>query len=241
MTYFLIHTVATPATDLTGILQREAVYCAIGRTSTRMKQDIPFDEWLSSTLLPEAQETNPQYPIIKRRIAWLVGKWVGSDSTSPNNPKVWQLLVGLLQDHGPGTDGVVRLTAAVALKECLDVSSPARVLNLGELIVYLRLAQTTSFNPDVFLPYLPTAVAELVRLRSDADTMEIKRRVCTTLNVLIERMDTRIVPFMDIITAPLPQLCMRTFLHASGHMLTKSLQGRMQTTTGCSKECCSNP
>ena len=109
-------------TDLDGILLREAVYCAIGRTCMKMKEEIPFRDWLTTTLLPEAQETNPQYPIIKRRIAWLVGKWVGSDSASPNDPNIWKLLVGLLQTQGPATDEVVRLTAAVALKECLDVS-----------------------------------------------------------------------------------------------------------------------
>jgi len=61
------------------------------------------------------------YPIIKRRIAWLVGKWIADSCSSPNNPKVWQILVHLLQDRGPGTDAVVRLTAAVALRECVDV------------------------------------------------------------------------------------------------------------------------
>lgn len=113
---------AKPVVDLDSILLREAVYCAIGRTCVRMRAVIPFDAWLASTLVPEAREANPQYPLIKRRIAWLVGKWMASDCASPNDPKVWELLVWLLKDRGPGTDAVVRLTAAVALKECLDVS-----------------------------------------------------------------------------------------------------------------------
>lgn len=112
---------ATPANDLTAILQREAVYCAIGRTCVRMKTVIPFNQWLQDTLIPEARSTNPQYSLIKRRIAWMVGKWMSSDSASPNDPNVWGLLVGLMQGGVPGTDPVVRLTAAVALKECLDV------------------------------------------------------------------------------------------------------------------------
>ena len=88
-----------------------------------MRDVIPFDEWLSTTLIAEARETNPQYPLIKRRIAWLVGKWIASDCASPNNPHVWDLLVWLLKDRGQGTDAVVRLTAAVALKEAIDVCS----------------------------------------------------------------------------------------------------------------------
>jgi hypothetical protein len=38
-----------------------------------------------------------------------------------NSPIIWEVLVHLLSDRGPGTDAVVRLTAAVALKECVDV------------------------------------------------------------------------------------------------------------------------
>lgn len=116
----LICCVAKPAVTLADILQREAVYCALGRTCHRMRAVIPFGTWLSSTLVPEARSTNPQYPLIKRRIAWLVGKWTMVDEGTIDG-QVWELLVWLLQDRGPGTDAVVRLTAAVALKECLDV------------------------------------------------------------------------------------------------------------------------
>ena len=61
------------------------------------------------------------YPIIKRRIAWLIGKWVSESCISANNPEIWKILVHLLQDKGPGTDAVVRLTAAAAFRECVDV------------------------------------------------------------------------------------------------------------------------
>lgn len=107
--------------DLPSILQKEAMYCAIGRCANRLKDEIPFEQWLETTLLPEARETNPSYPIIKRRIAWLIGKWLSSDCSTPNNPKVWEILTYLLQDRSPGSDSVVRLTAAVAIKECVDV------------------------------------------------------------------------------------------------------------------------
>jgi hypothetical protein len=40
---------------------------------------------------------------------------------------IWEVLVHLLKDRGPGTDPVVRLTAVVALKECLDVCYPIHV------------------------------------------------------------------------------------------------------------------
>ena len=61
------------------------------------------------------------YPILKRRIAWVIGKWVAEACISPNDPNIWEILVHLLKDRGAGTDAVVQLTAAMALKECIDV------------------------------------------------------------------------------------------------------------------------
>ena len=63
-----------------------------------------------------------RYPIIKRRIAWLIGKWISESCYTPKDPKVWETLVHLLQDRDVGSDTVVRLTAATALRECVDVS-----------------------------------------------------------------------------------------------------------------------
>lgn len=105
-----------------------------------MKDFIPFDSWLRENLIVEARGTDSTYgvqsslnenqysdlcssfPILKRRIAWLIGKWVSNEGTTPNSPLIWEVLLYLLQDRGPGTDSVVRLTAAVAIRECVDVS-----------------------------------------------------------------------------------------------------------------------
>ncbi|GBE79528.1 ARM repeat-containing protein [Sparassis crispa] len=171
--------------DLAGILQKEALYCAIGRCAPRLKEVIPFNEWLSRTLLAEARETNANYPILKRRIAWLIGKWI-SDMCSPaNDPNIWTVLVHLLQDRGPGTDVVVRLTAAMALRECVD---------------------TIEFNENVFAPFLSTAVNELVLLMAEMDSVDSKRQVANSLNAVIERVGTRIIPLIPNVAEPIPQL-----------------------------------
>jgi len=69
----------------------------------------------------EAHDTSPHSPILKRRIAWVLGKWMSEQCVDPNNPLIWRILVHLLGDRQPGTDTVVRLTAAVALREGVDV------------------------------------------------------------------------------------------------------------------------
>ncbi|KAF8639750.1 hypothetical protein AX17_001012 [Amanita inopinata Kibby_2008] len=176
---------AQSTTDLPSVVQKEALYCAIGRCAQRLKDVIPFNQWLHQTLAAEAQATNPNYPIIKRRIAWLLGKWVSESCASPKDPTIWEILVHLLKDRNPGTDAVVRLTASIALRECID---------------------TIEFDAEVFEPFLPTTVSELVRLMGEADTMESKGRINHTLNTVIEQSGIRIVPFINIITGPLPQL-----------------------------------
>lgn len=46
------------ATDLSSVLQKEALYCAIGRCAHRMKDLIPFEEWLRTNLAEEARGTD---------------------------------------------------------------------------------------------------------------------------------------------------------------------------------------
>ncbi|KAJ7498772.1 armadillo-type protein [Mycena latifolia] len=173
------------AGDLTEIIQKEALYCAIGRCATKLKTMIPFDQWLQTTLAEEASSKDPSYPIIKRRIAWLLGKLVSDSCMSPTNDLLWQVLIHLLRDRGPGSDSVVRLTAAIALRECID---------------------TLEFDINTFTPHLSEVVSELVTLLGEADTLEIKRRVDYTLNAVIEQSGERISDLVNIITGPLPGL-----------------------------------
>lgn len=177
--------IAQPTVDSASVIQKEALYCAIGRCAIHLREVIPFSQWIQHNLLAEARETNQYYPIIKRRIAWLIGKWI-SDMCSPaNDPNVWEILIHLLRDRGLGTDSVVRLTAATALRECID---------------------TVDFDIDVFVPYLPTAVIELVKLMGEADTIEVKQRLAKSLNVVIERAGPRIAPHAQMISEGIPQL-----------------------------------
>ncbi|KIY74164.1 ARM repeat-containing protein [Cylindrobasidium torrendii FP15055 ss-10] len=172
------------ATDLSTILQKEAMYCAIGRCAHHLQDFIPFEQWTSQTLVAEAQSTNADYPIIKRRIAWLIGKWT-QVAKNPNVPVCWQTLVHLLSNRGPGTDTVVRLTAGMALRECVD---------------------TTNFDMNAFEQYLPLTVVELMRLIIETDTLENKRRVSESLNVVIVIAGERIIPLVDTIAQPLPEI-----------------------------------
>lgn len=177
--------ISQPTTSLQSIIQKEAIYCAIGRCASRLQDVIPFSEWMRHYLAVEAKERYPNFPIIKRRIAWLIGRWIGDMGTPATDPIVWEVLIHLLSDRGEGTDAVVRFTAAHALQECVD---------------------TVSFDITVFAPFLPVAVTELVRLMHEVDTIEMKRRLAKSLNVIIEHADSHIVPHIEMIAGGIPGL-----------------------------------
>ncbi|KAJ7590824.1 armadillo-type protein [Mycena floridula] len=174
-----------PSTDLSSVLHKEAFYCALGRCCIRLKDAVPFEDWLRATLSSEARDTNPNFPIIKRRIAWLIGKWVLEGCAAPNNPLVWETLGYLMTDRQQGTDVVVRLTAAVAMGECV---------------------KAIEFEPEGFEGFLGPTVTQLVALMSEADTLDSKRRVDEALNIVIDASESRMIPFIDIVTGPLPGL-----------------------------------
>ena len=64
------------------------------------------------------------FPIIKRRIAWVLGKLV-SDECVRHESQVWDVLLHLLNDYSQGSDLAVRFASAVAIGECVDVSNMA--------------------------------------------------------------------------------------------------------------------
>ncbi|KAF5390622.1 hypothetical protein D9757_002665 [Collybiopsis confluens] len=190
-----------------GIANKEALYCAVGRCCQRLKGEIPFENWVDQILTAEVQmpPTDPFIYILQRRIAWLLGKWMAESCCSPNTATIWQILLHLLSQRGPGST-VVRLTAAVALREGVD---------------------TLEFDSEAFLPFLPQTVAELMSLIGEANTFDSKRKVDDALNVVIDRagpkvphpsrkkyssVDFRlqIIPLVPLISSPIPDLCIGT-------------------------------
>ncbi|KAJ3517980.1 hypothetical protein NLJ89_g157 [Agrocybe chaxingu] len=214
-----------PSVDLESVVQKEALYCAIGRCARRLKDHIDLQAWLERTFVPEARDPNPNYPIIKRRIAWLIGKWVLEECIGPNNPQIWEILVHLLHGRGPGTDTVVRLTAAAALRDCVD--------SLG-------------FEPGTFAPFLATVVPQLIQLIGEADTLESKRKVgitaesdllfkaslLVTVTKLIEAIKEHSSPLSTLVVPLIREsLTPQVMIHLDGDALGLWLSALRNTTT----------
>ena len=65
------------------------------------------------------------YRILKRRIGWVLGKSAPEEELAPGmepSAKIWELLTMLLQDQSESSDVAVRLSAALAIRERIDVS-----------------------------------------------------------------------------------------------------------------------
>lgn len=138
-------------------------------------------------------------------------------------PAIWQILIHLLSQRGRGST-VIRLTAAVALRQGVDVIIlPLLVIYDGLFIVVL---QTLDFNPDEFAPFLSGAVTQLMNLIGEANTFDSKRKVDDALNVVIDRAGAKvcvsvaieltmqcelfflqIIPLVPLISGPIPALC----------------------------------
>lgn len=146
------------------ILLKEAVYTALGQSSTELSKVIPFRQWLESSLLPEAQGTDKSSLILRRRIAWLVGNWVAVDSSDDTQIKINQLLAHLLSKNA-STDFAVRLTAAIAISQC------------------------DSWEVDVktFLPFLEGTMRGIAGLLGECQLPESHQRLSSILGVVISR------------------------------------------------------
>lgn len=104
------------------------------------------------------------YRIIRRRIAWLVGNWVGEDLSHATRSKIYGLLVHLM-GRNESTDTAIRLTAARSLGKC----------------------DTWDFDKDSFVPFLPAAIEEIVSLLGEVELSDSRMRLNQSLGVVIDR------------------------------------------------------
>ncbi|KAG9082993.1 hypothetical protein FS749_006380, partial [Ceratobasidium sp. UAMH 11750] len=177
--------IATPTTDLATAKQKEALYAAIGRCSHRLKGVINFDEWLTQVVVKEVSSKDPVNRVVKRRVAWVIARWYSDKDVPASGGTIWEVLRYLIQDQGEASDLVVRLTAAMALGECVD---------------------TLGFDADAFQPHLPFMIESMVQLVSECETFESRTGVIKSLSRVVDCVGPRIVPLIGPIQQVLASL-----------------------------------
>ncbi|TKA55315.1 hypothetical protein B0A53_02239 [Rhodotorula sp. CCFEE 5036] len=178
----LLQQVSTPQ-NMDDLLLKEAVYTAIGRSPSDLEKYIDFNQWLEGTLSAECAGTDSAYRIIRRRIAWLLGNWVGEDLAASSRNQIYALLVHLV-GRNPSTDQAIRLTAARSLARC----------------------DTWDFDQAAFLPHLPAAIEEVVQLLGEVSEPDSMMRLNQTLGVIIARVEGHIAPYSQQLAVILEQM-----------------------------------
>ncbi|KAJ9666327.1 hypothetical protein H2201_003515 [Coniosporium apollinis] len=179
----VFYSVASP--DVDNVLFKDSVYTAIGLAAAVLHQQLDFDAFLSSTLVPEVQKQQPGYNILRRRIAILLGQWITIKVSEQSRPLVYQIFQHLLDKNDPLNDQVVRVTAGKQFK---------------------NIADDWEFRVEQFMPFADETLARLMALIEEVELTETKMALLNTISVVVERLEHHITPFASRIVSLLPPL-----------------------------------
>jgi hypothetical protein len=111
-------------TNMQDVLVRDSLYCFAGVCAHDLNEVIQFDSWFTSVLVHDACSTQP---VLRRRVAWCIGQWIGVNASKEIRGPVYQTLLTLMADP----DLLVRLTAVTNLKVCISFSNYRLVSMIG--------------------------------------------------------------------------------------------------------------
>lgn len=176
---------STPRNDFAARVRWDTVLAGAGRMSRSLSSQLLKLEQLLPLLTPIVTSQEEEDRILKYRLAWFLGQWVSSDEDSARLSGVWEILLHLLAGRGDSSDIAVNISAALAIKECVD---------LWELPL------------SYFEAYIGQIVEQMLRLVGEAETLAGKRAVLDVLSILIERVSTLIMPYSGVISQAIPVL-----------------------------------
>ncbi|ORY05326.1 ARM repeat-containing protein [Basidiobolus meristosporus CBS 931.73] len=139
--------------DMNSLLLKDAVYCSIGLAAHDLYDALDFDRWLIERLSGEismlgsdnlkAYQFSSSFKIIRRRIAWLIGKWIGIKVSKESRIEVYKMLLNLMVSE----EDLVSITKMLGSVEEFD--SRMRVLNTLAMIVERMEKQILPFAQRV--------------------------------------------------------------------------------------------
>jgi hypothetical protein len=170
------------------LLFKDAIYCSIGLGANELFETLDFNNLLVNRLVPEASNKEPRYgsnssslvdasnmflhsnsfKILRRRIAWMIGHWIGVKIDKQYRNYVYQVMLQLL---APEEDMVVRLVAANNLRNCVD---------------------DWDFETEDFVPYIEPSILLLTALLKDVEEFDSRMRILNCLNIVIDRVESRV-------------------------------------------------
>ncbi|PVU94521.1 hypothetical protein BB559_002970 [Furculomyces boomerangus] len=177
----LISFLETPETH--NFQQKDALYTAAGLCAIEIGKTVKFSDWLKNYLIYDVQRFEPGSEIIRRRVAWLIGKWISVGLVPENKDICYEILIKLLLPSEPSL--VVKLTSILSLKECIN---------------------DWDFDPNEFTQHLNTFTTQLISLLNDQKVDVSKSIIVNCFSVLVEKMGVSILPQLNLFAQLIPQL-----------------------------------
>ncbi|EPS27855.1 hypothetical protein PDE_02799 [Penicillium oxalicum 114-2] len=182
----LLHVFYTFATtENRDVVLKDSLYSAIGLAAASLEQHLDFNSFLEKTMVPEVQIADPEYRLLRRRIAVVLGQWMPVKPGEINRDAVYQIFQYLLNKDDPLNDLVIRITAGRQLRNVLD---------------------PWEFTAQGFMPYAQSILGSLMALVQEVDAAETKMGLLDTVRVAVVKMEHYIVGFSDQILSLLPPL-----------------------------------
>ncbi|OTA82937.1 hypothetical protein M434DRAFT_84312 [Hypoxylon sp. CO27-5] len=201
LSYF--NTVQNPEAD---IVAREAVYTAMGLAAPLISEQFDFESVLKTTIVADVQRTGPLCQVLRRRIAILLSEWIPVHASKETRPLVYEIFRHFLNPNDPTNDIVVRITTARLFKVVFD---------------------EFGFDGELFIPFAPDVLTQLINLLQEIEADEAKLAILDSTRVLIQRMETHVSQFGDMVMNAIPKLWQSA--GDLGLMMKQSVLAIMQT------------
>ncbi|KAI0998791.1 hypothetical protein K3495_g9405 [Podosphaera aphanis] len=167
------------------IVMKDAIYTAMGLSSSVVCSSFDFDTFLASTLVSDIQRGGPGYKILRRRIAILLGQWLSIKVSNKSRLIAYQIFQHLLSDQDKTNDLVVRICAARQLKQIVN---------------------DFDFDAQQFIPYASDIIGRIIGLVHEVEAVETKIVILRTIGSIVNQMGKHIIPFADQIVSMLVTL-----------------------------------
>ncbi|KAB5549978.1 armadillo-type protein [Coniochaeta sp. 2T2.1] len=195
------------------IVEKEAVYTAMGCSAPTIHQLFDFNTFLTTTLVQDAQIEDRYAKLLRRRIAILLSQWVTIKIDTANRPVVYEIFRRFMNQADPSNDDVVRITAARQFK---------------------MVAEDFEFDGDAFLPFASDMFTNLVNLLKEASVEETKLAILETMRMVVTRMDKHLSQFGDWIMSLIPD--MWSLAEGDDYMLKQAVLAITTAIVGSMKE-----
>lgn len=167
------------------VLLKDSLYSAIGIAAACVEDVLDFNSFIRNTLVQEVQANRPNYNLLRRRTAIVLGQWMPIKPDQLDRISVYQIFAHLLSPSDKLNDHVVRVTAGRQLRPVLE---------------------PFEFSFADFQPYATSILENLMHLIQETELSETKMALLETVRVAVTKLEGQIEPYAQGIMGILPSL-----------------------------------